>query len=591
MTDARRRLLWLLPPTALGIALRLWNLPDQVMGGDELHAVRAALAMPLPRILTTYLVNDNSIPLTALDRLALAAGVPLSETLLRLPMLLAGIAALAAVPRLLAGRLHPAVEIALGVLVAISPSLVFYSRFARSYMPMVLCALAAAVAFDAWWRGGPRRAAAAWAVLGALAVWLHLGAAPFVVAPWLFALGEALLAARRRRAANSAGTSSANSAGTFSGDLRRLALAAGGLALALGLLIGPAAPSLVRLLAIKQGESRATLDTVASTLLLQAGTARPWLAAAFWLLAAVGLVRLWRERPRLAAWTATLAAAQLAGVIAMAPAGVAHPLVCNRYLLPALPLVLLWVAAALAWLWQRGRLGLAGRAARLATVGFLALLLACGPFGDPRFRATSFMHHNDLFNFTAPPGALPAPLDPVSPYRLIAAGGRGGAIVEAPWPSAWSFNRSFYVHERVHRRDVLVAPYEDELLDPRLAFRHLVAPEPEAILASRAGWVVVHQNLAREEDLVEHPENLPRRRMPQAMRLEVRTAGQRLARRLERAWGPPDQADRSVRAWDLERVRRARPARSDDGGGSQSAAPAARPSAARAAPATKPGGR
>ena len=577
MTGGRRRLLWLLPPAAVGIALRLWNLPDQVMGGDELHAVRAALAMPLPKILTTYLINDNSIPLTALDRLVIEAGVPLSEMLLRLPMLVAGIAALVLVPRLLAGRLHPAVEVALAWLVAISPSLVFYSRFARSYMPMVLSALAAAVAFDAWWREGSRRAAAAWAALGAFAVWLHLGAAPLVGAPWLFALGEALLARRGWR------------------DLRRLALAAGGMALALAVLVGPAAPSLVRLLAIKQGASVLTQDAVASTLLLQAGTRWPWLAAGFWLLAAAGLVRLWRERPRLAAWSATLAAAQLGGVLLMAPAGVSHPLVSNRYLLPAVPLVLLWVAVALAWPWQRGARGPAGWAGWLAAAGFAALLLVSGPFGDPHFRATSFMHHNDLFNFASPAGALPPSLDPTTAYQRIAADRgddrRDGPVLEAPWPSAWSFNRSFYVHERVHGLDVLVAPYEDELLDPRLAFRNLVAPEPEAILASRVGWVVVHQNLAREEDLVEHPENLPRRRMRAETRLEVRTAGQRLARRLERAWGPPDQADRSVRVWDLERVRRARPARSDDGGGSHSAAPAARPRARSAAPATKPGGR
>src|SRR5215208_5469327 len=71
--------LWLLPALALGALLRFWNLPAQVIGGDELHALRAALAMPVRQILVTYRLADNSIPLTAFDRLLMDAGVPLTE--------------------------------------------------------------------------------------------------------------------------------------------------------------------------------------------------------------------------------------------------------------------------------------------------------------------------------------------------------------------------------------------------------------------------------------------------------------------------------------------------------------------------------
>jgi len=43
------------------------------------HAVRAAVSLPLPVILTTYRESDNCIPLTALFRLLLDAGVRLGE--------------------------------------------------------------------------------------------------------------------------------------------------------------------------------------------------------------------------------------------------------------------------------------------------------------------------------------------------------------------------------------------------------------------------------------------------------------------------------------------------------------------------------
>src|SRR5436309_12847366 len=89
---------WLLPPFALGTVLRLWNVRAQILAGDEMHAVRVALVEPLGRILTTYELRDNCIPLTALYQVLLEHGVPLSELVVRLPMLLSGILALLVLP-------------------------------------------------------------------------------------------------------------------------------------------------------------------------------------------------------------------------------------------------------------------------------------------------------------------------------------------------------------------------------------------------------------------------------------------------------------------------------------------------------------
>ena len=62
-------------PLLVGMALRLATLPGQVLAGDELHAVRAALDKSLPAILGTF-EEDNSFPLTAYDRLLVVADVP-----------------------------------------------------------------------------------------------------------------------------------------------------------------------------------------------------------------------------------------------------------------------------------------------------------------------------------------------------------------------------------------------------------------------------------------------------------------------------------------------------------------------------------
>ena len=89
-------------PLAVGLALRLWNLRQQVIGDDELHAVRAALEMSLGEILVTWRVTDHSLPLTALYRLWLDATGTLGDAALRAPALLGSLALVGLAPRLLA---------------------------------------------------------------------------------------------------------------------------------------------------------------------------------------------------------------------------------------------------------------------------------------------------------------------------------------------------------------------------------------------------------------------------------------------------------------------------------------------------------
>jgi hypothetical protein len=599
---------WLLPavapPLLAGAWLRFSHLGGQVLGGDELHAVRAALDQPLAAILTTYQLTDSCIPLTAFDRLLVEQGVALSERVLRLPMLVCGLLALPLLAWMMRGRVASRTRILWLWLLALSPLLVLYSRIARSYMPMVLLACAAAVAFERWWHGatgggdresggsgaeigaagegigrrghGGGGAAAAYVALGALAVWFHLGAAPFVGAPLLFALGDlagtrgqravgengAWQSTWRRRGGRGAvakGGATGPPDGGVTGEsvtgerrqaLGRLGLAGAGLLGACALFLLPARESLLRLIAGKHQAQSIPAATWGSVLRLQAGTAAPPAAVVFWLAAAAGLVLLLRRRRRFALFTLTLAAVQLLGILALSPIGLANALVLDRYLLPLLPIVLLWVAEALAHPWwpRPGRLGRAGQG--LAAAGFLAALLAAGPFADAEVRASSFMHHNDLVAFARPRAALPRGELPL-PYRALG----GGAVVELPWPPVWDFGRSFYVYQEVHGLPVLVAPPRALLDDPRLRLRNWVAAAPEAIGRSGARWAIVHLRLDVEEDRLR---GTPLRTMPERQRLLYAREGRRMAALLAGTWGPPTFSDpaRGVLAWDLSRLSR-----------------------------------
>lgn len=532
----------------MGAVLRLWNLPGQILGGDEIHAVRAAVNLPLREILTSYQQTDNCIPLTALYKVLMGWGVQLSEMAVRLPVLLCGLAALFALPLAFAGRVDRRVTILYAWLLAVSPALVLYSRIARSYLPIVLFGLGAVLAFEAWWRTRSRLAGLAYVIFAALAVWFHLGAGPFVAAPFLFAAGDLALHREERWR-----------------KLRDLVVLGIGLCAAFALFLVPSWESLARLVQGKRQEQAiAWGDLLSGLLRLQAGTARPWLAALFWMAALAGLVLLIRRSPRLGLYTATVAAGHVAGLLVLSPMGLANPVIFGRYVLVILPLVLLWVAVAFGQV-------------RFVGVFLVAALAVGGPFAELVYRSSSFAHHNDFVAFIGPrasAAAVPAFYEELE----------DGDVIEFPWHTIWQYNRAFYAYQRVHGRRVIVSTSQRLLFRPGLKMKNAVAPDPEVLCASGARYLIVHLRIGREEDRILPVEGAVHTEDAYRLRRSLRRDAEVLVGKARRLWGRPVYSDGAIRVWDLEAVCR-------PGGGTQKAAPAASPKAARNIPRRKPGGR
>jgi hypothetical protein len=555
-----RAALWLAPPVLVGALLRLWGLHRQLFLGDELHAVMSALTRPLPDILTTYRLADHSIPLAALYRLLTEWGVELSEEVLRAPSALAGLALLVLVPAALlrwpGGEGGLCRAPAAAWLLAISPTLVYFSRFARPYAMVALLATVAAVAFWRWWEAGPH-GGHGWAVLyaasGAASGWFFLGALPFVAAPLAWAAGDLL--AGRFRGGDGEGRR---------GPVALLAVAAG-FAAGVAAFLLPALPSLLRLLEVKAARGSAGLDAVLGVLRIQAGTAAAVPAVAFWALAALGLGTLARRHPRLAGYGALLVAAQwIALSLVLRPSGIHAPHTLNRYLVATVPVVLLWAAEGLSWLAgegrQRGRwgrrLGTAGAVAAVAAVGL------AGPYvSDPGFRLGPFAGDWETLALERRPVAFPASLVPPAVLRLAAEPGddpvaqvvgRFGPF--SLWPvAAWA---------RLHGRPVILAADAPWVADPRLALRTAVSADPEGLAGSGARFVILpldflYYNRLERALAKDRPLPGPTRRR-HASRLKAR----QIAAALRRAWGPPHLVSEGVLVWDLARVERPATARS-----------------------------
>lgn len=543
----------LVPPLLAAALLRIWGLAGQVVLGDELHPIRSVVLHDLGTILTSYRAADPCIPLTAFLEVATLAGLPLTEVLLRLPALLAGIATVVVLPLAVLPAVGRRRALLFAWFLALSPSLVFYSRIGRPYAIIVLLGLLASAAFWRFWDGGGARWGALYALLGATAAWFHLLAAPAVAAPLAWAVGDVLT--RRVR-------------GRRPPERRRglgsLAAAGAGLALGFAAFLVPAWPSFQAVVGAKVAGGRPGVGTLAGALVLQAGTPSPPLVVAFWVLTLLGGMVLLRERPRLAVYGTVVLALQWFAVVAvLQPTGSEHIVVIERYALVVFPLVLLAAVAGLDRLWTAG----AGRparrwAARGAAVAVVAGLVAGHPYLlEPALRLGPWAGSGTakLFGTGRPPPALPDGQVPAA-YRALAATPGNGALVEAPaYPASWA-SRAQLALWRLHGRPVVLASQQGWFRAPEarrlLRFKTLVAARPESLRPAGARFVVLHRDrprLVRIEQAFTNgdtPVEIPPSR-PTHPSVRV---GRTLARDLRELWGEPHLMDGQVLLWDLDRL-------------------------------------
>ena len=181
----------LLAAVVVGSFLRLDQFGAQVLIDDEWHAVHQVLQRTPRQMFLDFGTADYSIPLGILDWY-LSRGWGLSESAMRLPMLLCGLVTLVLLPLYVAPRLGRATAGLFALLLAISPLLVIYSRLARPYAITLLLGWIAHAAFQRYHASTRGRTAAGlgYGTAATLAVWLHPIAAPFVLAPLLWALAQ-----------------------------------------------------------------------------------------------------------------------------------------------------------------------------------------------------------------------------------------------------------------------------------------------------------------------------------------------------------------------------------------------------------------
>jgi hypothetical protein len=528
--------LHLLGALLTGLVLRAHGLWQQVMGGDEIHPLRAALTGSLRTVATTYQAPDTFVPMATLCRLVLDLGGTLDERWMRLPSLICGLALIVAAPLLLHRLVGREVATWAAWLVAVAPPLVLYSRIVRAYSPLVLLAFVAAMLLLRWLERPRFATAAGFVGLAVLAVLFHPVAGPFGVA----ALGLAFLLTFARHEPIVASRAQVVALGAAYGASLLLALA-------------PSYRSLFLLVSTRRQPPLYSWETVRGFLLFEAGATGPVVAATVWAVAIFGFTWLWRGSRRIAGFCLWMFLAQIAGVLALSPAGAQVSLVFDRFNLIGYPYLLILLAAGLEGV-RQSLLPWGARPATALAAGLALSWCVLGPLNDGERWRSSFAHHNDFFSYQCDRTALAGPL-PV-PYDQIRMAQGEGIVLEYPWSSPWRLTRPYYAYQARHHRAVVVGSAEPLWASPRVRASRVVPGTPEAFAASDARFVVVHTDLKREDDAL--PVDRCGAGNAEGSRGWDSLGRQGMAMRtlLETTWGPPTWSDAAVAVWDRGAAKR-----------------------------------
>jgi len=207
----------------------------------------------------------------------------------------------------------------------------------------------------------------------------------------------------------------------------------------------------------KAGADSVTLDSAYRTALLMGGFASPWALAIEAALFVVGAIGFARRDADFVAYIGVLCIGTGIAIVVARPAWIQHPLVFARYMLPALPFALLFVAEGAVSVVARLRRPIVGAGA----VALAALLLfRIGPMPGYLYFPNQFMGHarfqfdyDDAHN----PYVLEIPREPIPAfYRQLAKRPPGSVtLIEAPWRLESNFI-PFPWYQAVHRQFVKI---------------------------------------------------------------------------------------------------------------------------------------
>ncbi len=449
---------------AVGAYLRLNSLSTQILVDDEWHNIVPVIGAKFFKLLTQYDAQTNSnLPLVLYD-FVLYHTIGWSELAVRLPSILTGLLSLALLPLLISKTFNRRAAVVFASLLAVSPFLIFYSRYARTYGLFMLLAFMALLYFHRWLATGERRQAVGFIITGILAIYFHLLSVVAIFTPPMLAL--AIKAAERFRLQVP--------------EWARTKVKAGFIFAAVGIIAVAILPLMIPALYASRHlpwqQANLTLDGVTTAATLLTGTPNVFLSVLLAGLFLAGLRPLFRRELMLGWLFMATIAANVVTLLIAKPAGVNTGNVLMRYLIILLPIV--WTAAALAvdeLCESAAQRRLHWSIPGAATAVFVAALYFTGPLPAESKQPNNFSNHSAYQGSYSPQNweasrantfitGASMKEDQIPPfYHWLAGQSNVQTVIEYPFDIC-DFNDLFYYTQHFHKKRVLVGYCTDPTL-------------------------------------------------------------------------------------------------------------------------------
>ncbi len=459
-----------------GTSIRLYRIADQVVIDDEWHALNAVQYHDFSWIFTHFGGSDHSIPLALLYELQYQL-TGLDEIFLRWPMLLAGCAMLLIFPYMMRHWLSRPERLMLAAFLAISPLLIYYSRFARPYSLLAVLEPCAILMAWHWWNSSQLKYGVGWVFLATISAWLNAPALIVVSAPFAwFGLSASRSVIQDRNWT----------------PLIKLGAVGTVMLLILAVLLGPALATQSSAIIAKAGRHFINWETLPWALSLASGSGNLWLYIPMGLLSFLGLIILINREKGFGRYLLTTCLLVVLVLIMTGAAFSSHGNVFLRYMIGLVPFYLGCATVGLVHATSRivhlFNLPLAMNAVTLVIT--IMVLVTMGPLPDWPLRNNQFVtHQNYHFHYDLDRNLYKQAMDDwyqAEPfYAEIAAQHNEGevVIVEAPWYME-SYANPINRQQEAHRQRVLIGfingvcagPLYGELTigQPNMNFRNFV---------------------------------------------------------------------------------------------------------------------
>lgn len=490
-----------------GGLLRLYRIRSQLIWDDEWHGIYTAIINPLGYIFTHYHDNDNCIPLSIYYRIMLNFN-GLNETIVRFPQILSGILILVVFPLIARKSFNKRTALTFSFMLAISPLLIYFGRFARPYGIVVFLSFVSIFSFYFWVNERKPIYAVAYLISAVLAPYFSLSSLVFVIAPVVY---FGILSQLKRKAPFI----------RFAKNIperKHIIFFVLALAVGIGLWLAPAVGT-IKEVTNKSGQSLIDLGTLGGCAFLFCGSNSYVLCSILAALFIYGLFVLYAYDKSLFSYLCTICLSQLLFIVLSRPRLVQVTIVFARYFLPVLPVFLLIISLALSELHIKlplfqNKPETARRLANLIVALLLVFVFLNGPLPDAYGFPNDFTNHIDYqYKYVQTPGDMRGAHELTSWkfYLILGNQKNKGTVIEFPAVVSWTWN-IFHIYQRVHKNRVVIGydsnhygPFfgYDSIHNKHIEFTNFVdVSSAQPLVNSGADFIVLHKNIWKESAAV-----------------------------------------------------------------------------------------